>query len=212
MEYSGFLGVISRIVVFIVQLAYLNLLWILFSLLGLVFLGFAPATLAMCSVTRQWIKGDVDLPIFHTFWSSFRTEFIKSNIVFYILLLLGGMLYIYAHLIQTLSGLPYYLVSTIFVTGLVPYIILLLYIFPVMANYEKKVAGYLKYAILMGIASPLLTLLLGATIALLCIIFIIIPVTVPLFSGSLLSMAAMSLAMKTFRRVETKGKEIGSPG
>src|SRR5699024_12166732 len=69
-----------RLCVWVTRFAYVNVLWILFTFLGLVFLGAMPSTVAMFAVIRKWVTGDKEVPIFKTFLESYRTEFVKANI------------------------------------------------------------------------------------------------------------------------------------
>ena len=46
-----------------------------FTMLGIGVFGFMPATTALFSVTRKWIMGKTDIPIFKTFWQAYRGEF-----------------------------------------------------------------------------------------------------------------------------------------
>jgi uncharacterized membrane protein YesL len=55
---------VYRFCEWVTRLAYLNLLWIMFSLAGLVVFGVMPSTIAMYTVTRRWLTEDVDIPIF----------------------------------------------------------------------------------------------------------------------------------------------------
>ncbi|WP_163536305.1 YesL family protein [Gracilibacillus sp. YIM 98692] len=60
-------------------LAYINALWILFTLAGLIVFGFFPATTAMYAVFRKRVMGDESIKVFRLFWSTYRREFIKGN-------------------------------------------------------------------------------------------------------------------------------------
>ncbi len=64
---SGFIDGYYRFAVWVTKFAYLNLLWIAFSLLGLGLFGLFPATAAMFAVVRKWINGEKDIPVFHVF-------------------------------------------------------------------------------------------------------------------------------------------------
>src|SRR5690625_362565 len=90
---TGLFGSIYRGSEWIMRLAYLNILWIAFSLMGLVVFGLFPATVSMFAVTRKWVMGDTEIPIFKTFWASYKTEFKQANIVGYIILVIGFFLY-----------------------------------------------------------------------------------------------------------------------
>lgn len=56
----------------VMRLAYLNVLWILFSLAGLVVFGLMPATAAMFTVAREWAKGNTDAPVFSVFFGRLK--------------------------------------------------------------------------------------------------------------------------------------------
>jgi uncharacterized membrane protein YesL len=51
--------------------------------------GLLPATAAMFAVARKWAMGEVDVPIFRTFWSSYRKEFWKVHTLGVVLTLIG---------------------------------------------------------------------------------------------------------------------------
>ena len=81
MAIDGFLRKIYDISAWITRLMYVNLLWILFMLAGLIVMGVFPSTTAMFSVTRKWILGETDTPVFHTFWKAYKQNFLQSNLV-----------------------------------------------------------------------------------------------------------------------------------
>jgi uncharacterized membrane protein YesL len=56
----------------------LNLLWIGFTLAGLVVLGAAPASTAAATVTRRRLRGDSE-PLVRAFASAWRADFIPAN-------------------------------------------------------------------------------------------------------------------------------------
>ncbi len=80
MELTGLWGAFYRVSLIISKLAYVNVLWILFSLAGLILLGVAPATVALFSVTRAWARKEWDIPVFQTFWSVYKQEFWKASV------------------------------------------------------------------------------------------------------------------------------------
>lgn len=63
----------------IVKLAYLNVLWIMFTLVGLILFGWAPATVSSFTVMRRWLNKEefTTLPFF---WKTYKREFFKSNV------------------------------------------------------------------------------------------------------------------------------------
>src|SRR5690625_5218522 len=85
---SKFVSGYYRLALWITRFAYLNLLWVVFTFVGLIFFGFLPATAAMFAVVRKWIGGEANIPVLPTFWKSYRKEFVKINIIGYIVFII----------------------------------------------------------------------------------------------------------------------------
>src|SRR5699024_6009992 len=65
------------IATWVFNVAYLNLLWILFSIIGLVFFGLFPVTAAMFAIVRKWVILDVrDFYIFTIFLFFYLYDFL----------------------------------------------------------------------------------------------------------------------------------------
>src|SRR5690625_6046074 len=82
-----FFSALYRIMEWISRFAYIQILWLLSTLLGLGLLGFFPATISMLAVMRDWFLGKPDSPIFRTFWSYYKKEFIRAYLFGLILVL-----------------------------------------------------------------------------------------------------------------------------
>lgn len=87
--YTGIMGGFYRISEWIMRFAYVNILWIAFTLIGLVFLGFFPATASLFAVVRKWIQGNNEVPIFSFFWTNYKSSFLKSNILGISIVIIG---------------------------------------------------------------------------------------------------------------------------
>ncbi|MGY0691465.1 YesL family protein [Virgibacillus sp. FSP13] len=64
----------------IVRLACLNTLWVVFCVVGGVLFGWAPATVGLFTILRKWIKKE-NPPLVSSFFNVYRKEFIKSNVI-----------------------------------------------------------------------------------------------------------------------------------
>src|SRR4051812_27089176 len=96
MEPQGVLGGFYRLSDWIMRLAYVNLLWFSFTLLGGIIFGIMPATIALFAITRKWeMDKEEDFPIFKTFWESYRKDFIKANLLGVFLFIAGGIVVLY---------------------------------------------------------------------------------------------------------------------
>ncbi|UOQ44175.1 YesL family protein [Halobacillus salinarum] len=201
---AGFSGGIYKICVWIMRFAWLNLLWIVFTLLGLVLFGFFPATASMFAVERKWIRGQEDLPIFQTFWKEYKASFIKANLLGLVLTAFGILLimnYRIAGAMNTFTGqvLSYLLLFISFIYGMI-----LLYIFPVYSHYKVKVLDCIKFAFLVGFSSPLMTVMIVLSAVLYYLISMAVPGVIPVLTGSCLSFTAMWFAHCAFKRIELK--------
>src|SRR5699024_2314882 len=130
-EFSGVTGGLYRLSEWVVRLAYVNILWILFSIIGLIFLGFFPSLSSLFTVISKWVKKDKEFSIFGTYWTTFRAEFIKANILGYILLLVGFILYIDVKYFFSHEGTLFSVLQVLMITITVLYLVMITCFFAV---------------------------------------------------------------------------------
>ena len=144
---------------------YLNLLWLVCSLP--VFTAGA-ATAALYDVTLR-IAREEDPPLTTRFFKAFRENFRQATILWLILLGIGALLgadgYILYHLYKSTAGM----VSVICTLGLaliivaaIAYVIVLIYVFPLVASVKNTNFAMLKNALLIGIHYLFCTILVFA--------------------------------------------------
>lgn len=201
---NGVMGSLYEICEWVWRLAYINLLWIFFSLVGLILFGVVPATFAMFAVLRKWVMGEKDIRVFRTFWDSYRVDFWKTNFLGGILMMFGILLYIDFIFIDNLQGWYATFFSGLLILLTMLYFIMLVYIFPVFSHYKIKPYQYIKYAIHFGITSPLSVIIIGISGFVIYYLIAFIPGIIPFFSVSLISYVIMYLAYHTFRKTENK--------
>lgn len=89
-SYEGLLR-INTFLAGVYRMAYLNLLWLLGVVAGLVVFGVGPASYALASYVDGWFRrGDVP-PVTRTFVASFRADFWRSCAMGWILLAAGAI-------------------------------------------------------------------------------------------------------------------------
>ena len=144
---------------------YLNFLWLVCSLP--VFTAGA-ATAALYDVTLR-IAREEEPPLTTRFFKAFRENFRQATILWLILLGIGALLgadgYILYHLYKSTAGM----VSVICTLGLaliivaaIAYVIVLLYVFPLVASVKNTNFAMLKNALLIGIHYLFCTILVFA--------------------------------------------------
>ncbi|MEI3612679.1 YesL family protein [Pseudogracilibacillus sp. SO30301A] len=199
----GFIAGYYKFSVWAMKLAYVNLLWTIFTLLGFGVFGFMPATVAMFSVIRKWNMGEEDIPVFKTFWDSYRKEFFKANGLGIILFIIGYILVIEFQILRQQENIIYFIVSFGVLAIFILYAIVLTYFFPIYVHFNLKITDYLKWPFIIGVVHPILTLfMMGGFAAIVYVTYITIPAILFFFGGSVTAYFIMWGASKTFEKYE----------
>jgi uncharacterized membrane protein YesL len=203
----AFMSGIHRISEWVTRLMYVNILWILFTFLGVVVLGFFPSTTAMFAVIRKWVMKQ-DIPVFKTFWTVYKSEFVKSNGVGLIILALGCFLYSNIKIVEaiTLPILKLLYIPNVMVVLI--FILTLLYIFPVLVHFNVGVKGVIKNAIILMTINPITTFIMAVLTGFFFFILMKFPGFIPFFSGSIPAFLLMFFSNYVFTKVHQSGKRI----
>lgn len=188
----------------IMRLAILNVLWVVFSLLGAILLGIFPSTAALFEITRKWITGETDLPIFKYFWTAYKKYFVKANFLGTLVAITGIFLYVDFSFFSNFEGFMFKVLTALVILVSILYFILLIYVFPVLVTYEISLFQSIKFACLLGIYRPLSTIgiLLGSI--LLYFLFSTFPPVLVFFGGSMTSLMIMWVSRSTFFKIKNK--------
>ncbi|KKI92478.1 membrane protein [Bacillus sp. SA1-12] len=190
---------LNEICIRLLQLVYLNVLWIAFTLLGLGLAGIGPSTLALTTVIRQWIRGNSDIPIFTTFWQTYRSSFKEASVIGVIYFVIGWILYVDLLYVQSF----YLRALVVFVCFI--YMVSLCYVFPIMAHYDwKSTILKLKCSVLFGISYLQYTLILFVALALIYLILFMYPGALIFFGISIGNYAVMWMTNQVFMKIETQ--------
>lgn len=203
---GGSMGWMYKITETIMKLAYINLLWIFFSMIGLIIFGFSPATAALFVICRKWVRGEKDISIFKTFWTSYKKEFLKSNLLGLILIIGGIVLYVdYLFFSQIESNLSLILFFPLLTLGIV-YLLTALFLFPVFVHYNSTLLQLLKNACLLALLNPMISFLMLISLIVITIIIAMLPALILFFGISIPAWVTMFLANTTFNKLEEKRK------
>ncbi|MEH7179719.1 YesL family protein [Neobacillus vireti] len=193
--------------IWMLKVAYLNLLWIGFTLLGVVLFGLFPSTGAMFSIVQKWLRKEPVEKIFHTFWSIYKKEFISLNKYGIFFIMIGYMLvFDFLFLLKNAEKLQWLYPVIGFIT--ISYIVTLLYFFPIYTQFEMKFFQYIKQSFLIGASALLETILIFTSCMLLMIIIRFIPGIIPLFTGSVLAVAITWCSNRALHRINSRKKFI----
>lgn len=208
MEANWATGRLYRFSHWIMKLAYVNLLWILFSILGLGVLGVFPATIALFTVLRKW-EMDEDIPIFQTFFQTYKNEFLKANVLGLVLSLVGYILYFNYIYITVIQGTIQLILSVVMLFAAILYFVIVLYLFQVYVHYDLKLFQYVRYSLFIGIANPIHTILMVALLALCAFFLYVVPGFLPFFFPSIFALVMMKVGLVSFEKIIEKREKLG---
>jgi uncharacterized membrane protein YesL len=188
----------------IAKFAYINLLWIGFSLVGLIVLGFFPATISLFAVIRKWIMGEGDIPIFRTFWTTYKSEFLRSNGLGLLVAVVSGLIVLDLVFMKNLgngftNAIQFPLYMFMFAVVMTTF-----YLFPIYVHYELKLIQMIKNSFFMMLINPLENLVMIAGIAAMSFVVKFIPGLGFFFGGSLCAAIIMASGYLAFTKVDKK--------
>lgn len=183
----------------LLKIIYLNFLWLFFSAIGLFAFGLFPPTIALFTITRQFLL-DIDKPITRTFWEVYKNEWVRGNgyaVISYIIVLILAIDFYAIYMFDSLLIL-------LIPTFIIAFIIFgtLFFFFPVYVHFDLAFLPMIKQAFLFTITSPFTVILNALSIVLIYGIFNIMPGAIPLFAGSVVSLFVMKFSLRSFKKIE----------
>ncbi len=188
----------------VTRIALLNVLWIVFTILGLGFLGLFPATAATFTITRKWVNGETDIPVVRTFWRYYKKDFIQSNFLGYLLSVIGYILYLDFVFLTVSPSNTVYLLTIPFVLIAFIFTLTVLYVFPVFVYYDMKLFQVLKSSFFIMLLHPLQTLIMLIGCLGLVVILWAFQGLAIFFGPAVLAVVIMMPAHRAFQKVKDK--------
>ncbi|AIC94240.1 YesL family protein [Shouchella lehensis] len=201
MEDGGLRGIALRICDWIVRLAYVNGLWLGFSLLGGVVLGFFPALRAMFVVMRKWCMNEEDFSLVPLFFTEWKRFFWQANKLGYTVLSIGAVLVLDYVIVMQLAFTGSQAVAAFLILCLIVYGLMLLFIGPAFVHYPRQsLYPFLKNIMLYAVASLSYALIMGLFLSVCLILFILVPPAAVCFGGSLFAWITTHVSLRAFER------------
>jgi uncharacterized membrane protein YesL len=203
MNTKGIKGFIYRITELVTQFAFLQLLWIVFTIMGLGIFGIFPSTAAMFSVVRKWVMGVEDAPVFKTFWQTYKTEFVKVNGLGLIFVAIGWLLYVDYHFFTIGDSFGSSILKIVTILIAYFFITTAIYFFPIFVHFQYRFFDYIKFSFLFSLTSPLKTAGLFIITFIIYFILMKVPALFLFFSGSIISYIWMWYIFRTFASIHS---------
>lgn len=188
----------------LMNLAIWNTIWLIHTILGLGIFGWAPATAALFSVLRQEKLDQRDVPKWRTFFTSYKREFVKANIIGFLVVGGGGaILFSFNTLLYMGFGLRL-LFGTLLVILFIMYLLTSIYIFPVLVHYNTSLMKHIRFALMIGLAYLPHSLLIGVTIVLIGVIYQTFPGLIMFYLMSFPVAVILPIVLHVFKSIEEK--------
>ncbi|MCM3670931.1 YesL family protein [Mesobacillus maritimus] len=194
---------LDRFFTWITRLVVINVLWVLYTLMGLIVGGIFPATMAVLKIFRLWIMGDQEVPIWRTFKQEYRKAFIQSNVVGWILTFAGLILYL-NYLVMKSMGEMNIVFYVAFYLLVLFYLNLVIWSFPQLAHYNGKIRDFFRNSIILGFGRFHYTMLIVGYIFTVLYVSLRFPGILPFFTISIVTYGWIWLSMTVFQKSPLK--------
>lgn len=205
MELTGVMGAIHQVADKVAKLAYLNLLWILFTLTGLFFFGLFPATIAMFTVLRKIVLKE-EFKLFRLFWGTYKQEFFKGNLLGLILVLINSITYTNIVFFREATGAIEVLFYPMMIVGIL-LLLMSLFVFPVYVHFDLDFLQIYKTSFTFMMLYPLSSLSIVVNSLIYLIILYQLPALVVFFSASIIGLIIMISVNRAFKKNAEKLEE-----
>ena len=190
----------------IYRLIFLNFLWMGFSILGLGVLGIFPATNALFSVLRKYLLNKKDVKIASDFYHFYRKDFLKSNVLGFILTLIATVIWIDFRYFMSITNFGMFIVGNLMLVLVAFLLLALCVVFPIFSHYEMSLGQYIKNALLYPFTHLLTMLLLVISIILFDLIVYQVPGFLPFIGISFPCFIMMKILLPKFQNEKSGAK------
>jgi uncharacterized membrane protein YesL len=209
MRLGSFSNAVYTFCDWLARLAYINVLWFLFTLGGFVIFGFFPATIAMLATLRQFLLKN-NPSVFQTFWQYYRKEFMSSNKLGFVMVVIGFILYVNINFLQsTPSGISGFLFYSSMIMSCI-YLLVICYTLASYVEFEQSLKTHFKNALLITIYSPFPSFLLVFGFVSVYLAVTTISGIGFFFSVSLLGLVILSSANLAYKRIAKKQEQLSN--
>lgn len=193
---NGFISSLDRIAIWITRMVILNLVWVLYTLLGLLVGGFFPATVAALGIVRKWLMGDHDIDVWGTFRQIYRQEFVLANGLGWILTGIGIVLLVNFQILEVFSGQLPFIVPFAYYLLIFFYSLVVIWSFPLKAHYHAGILQQIKNAFILGLTKIHVSIAIFITLFAIVYFSLEFPTLILFF---LFSLSALTWFWFTFR-------------
>lgn len=186
--------IIEEYLSYVTRFALLNILWLFFCVVGLFIFGVFPATVAaMTIIKKKLYRGSIKNMI-KVFKATFKADIIKSNVIGYLFLVGGLVLYMNYQIIKQFEGSFTIVIVIAYYILVIFYLITLTWLVPLYITFNNKLLVHIKNAFVIGVAKIHYTFAIWVSLFVLIYLSLEFPGVLPFFTFSILMLIWYKLA------------------
>ncbi|MDZ5711418.1 YesL family protein [Jeotgalibacillus haloalkalitolerans] len=201
-------GFFTEASLWIFRMMQLNLTWLIHIVLGGVITGFFPATVALFSITRSWVKGDIDEPVWTSFHRCFKNNFMKSNALGAVYAAVGGFIYLDLYLALQMKGAVGLFLTILLIVVAALFILSLLTFFAYYVHFEQTYKAYLIQPFILTFISFRQNLLIVIGLTLIGYLLKEMPGLIPFAAGVMPAYWIMKVSMNRYRQLKIEMEAV----
>jgi uncharacterized membrane protein YesL len=188
------------------RIAYLNILWILFTVFGFLIAGIFPATTASFAIFRKWLQEE-EFPVFKTFLKEFKQYFWMSQMNGSIMMAAFIILYFDILYFSANNSALFFFFRSFSILLAIVFFLTAIIFFPVFAHYRLSSLEYWKYSFALVFIRPFQLIFMMAGIVTLVFINVNIPSLIPFFGVSGMVAWTSWRSQKLFQKIDNMKDE-----
>ncbi|MDS0525653.1 DUF624 domain-containing protein [Clostridium sp. SHJSY1] len=188
----------------ITEFVMLNIMWFAGCLLGGIVFGWAPSTVALLTVFRDKIMKKDYQGAISSFWTTYKKEFKKSNILGAICVLFLLIVSINKANFDAQPELIFLILSTVSTVARIFIFGIVLYMFPLYVHYDMELKKYFFTAINLLVAKPFVTICIAIWTLLAYLMVASMPAIIAVLGISLYFYGIMAINYQFFMRNEMR--------
>ena len=204
MHHIGIGTSLDRIAIWIVRIAYLNFLWFVFTIIGLIGVGVFPATIAALGITRKWLQGKQKIKMWQTFKDIYKQEFVLSNALGWILVFIGGVLYVNYRIITMSQEKFSFAILSAFCLVVFLYFLVVIWSFPLAVHYHAGIFKQLKNALVIGLSKIHISILMMVSLFSIVYLSLEFPTLILFCLFSLTCLIWIWFSLRVFQQIDNK--------
>ena len=188
----------------IMRLIWTNLLWLGFTLLGLIIFGIMPATVALFAVTRKWSMKEFEFSIWKLFKETYFKEWKRSNKIGILFWLIGLILLFNLRVSEQMESAFSLYLYIFFIFLILIFSMMLIFFFPLYVHYDFSAKQYVKQSFIYSLVSLRSTILILVGLFMIGFLMVKMPGLLVFSMGVLPAYWISTICMKRFGYLERK--------